>query len=529
MGQTIGRLITVKGAARPFALLPGSLVIALKQSVEEVAESFGVSVNELQQIVEVSLQEYLSIPMKTDEATASLFQLLSAGGSVELVDSFELLATLCVLSGAQVDEKIDFVFGLFDFNETGYLTLHELTLALRTIVSGVMKIADNPMSVTEEDVDKVAESAFELRSLPESLKYSYAISEEELRLSKQEFADFVLNCVETTSFLACCDEPNVPFAKGPASDFGPESISFVDDSQPSKVKDEPWREQLQLLVPAGVREDGSAGAPPRVGLELEEIYGRNESTPAVFCSNGDVLYAAGSVVVKISCDGSATKKECFFRHCGHVCGLDVCWGSGGCDVVASSDVGSQSTITSISVWRAETLDLVVSIPTSHIGGSSRLAFSPSGHLLVSLFNNKYDNRARDATVAVFDWRNRALVYSTSYDSPKVFDVRFLLSDDAFAVCGGDGVFFWTRVRPSMPYRKQRGVFNRASTTEIMTSIGVFAGKFVVTGSGGTGGRLWLWEVSVMRVTLICTLPLYSSSALTRMIENYQGSGVRKVG
>mmetsp|Transcript_31554 Transcript_31554/g.75361 ORF Transcript_31554/g.75361 Transcript_31554/m.75361 type:complete len:114 (+) Transcript_31554:835-1176(+) len=109
MGQTIGR-ITVKGDVLPFTLLPGSLVITLKQSLEEVAESFGVTENELQQIVRISLQEYLSI-RASDEATASLFRLLSAGGpeSNGLVDSFELLATLCVLSGAQWMEKIEFV------------------------------------------------------------------------------------------------------------------------------------------------------------------------------------------------------------------------------------------------------------------------------------------------------------------------------------------------------------------------------------------------------------------------------------
>ncbi|EJK75390.1 hypothetical protein THAOC_02887 [Thalassiosira oceanica] len=463
MGQTIGR-ITVKGDVLPFTLLPGSLVITLKQSLEEVAESFGVTENELQQIFRISLQEYLSI-RASDEATASLFRLLSAGGSEsnKLVDSFELLATLCVLSGAQWMEKIEFMFNLFDFNEKGALNVHELTLALRTIVSGVMKVADNPFPVKEEDVDKVAERAFEC-------------------LSKQGFTDFLLTCVETMSFLACC-ETDLPTAM--AIDFEPESVS-LDVRAEAKSKVEPWREQLQLLAPAGVQED--ADVPPRVKLELEEIFGRNENAPAVFCANGDILFAAGSMVVKIAHQGS---RAFFHHHSGHVCGLDVAWGSDGCDMVASSDIGSETTATSICVWRAETLDLVVSIPTSHIGGCSRLAFSPSGDLLVSIFDNKNGVRANDATVAVFDWRNRALVYSASYASSKVFDVRFLLSDNVFAVCGGDEVFFYTRMRPSMPYIKQRGVFNIASTHEIMTSIGVCAGKFVVTGSAG--GKLYQWE------------------------------------
>ena len=499
MGQTIGR-ITVKVAARPLALLPSSLVVLLKQSVEEVAESFGVTGEELHQVVQVSLQEYLST--SPDEAAASLFRLLSAGGSKanELVDSFELLATLCVLSGAPCHEKLDFIFSLFDFNETGTLNVHELTLALRTIVSGVMKVADTNFSVDEEDVDRVAESALELRSTPESLRHSHAFSVEDHRLSKQEFTDFVLNCVETTSFMACC-EADMPLPTATASDFEPDSASLdVRTVQTeAKSKAEPWREQLQLLVP-GVQDDSDV--PPSVGLDLEQIYGRNQNTPAVLCANGDTLYAAGSLVVKIAHESS--RRECFFGHSGHVCGLDVAWGSDGCDVVASSDVGARTTETRICVWKAETLDLVVSIPTAHIGGSSRLAFSPSRELLVALFNNKYDAGANDATVAVFDWRNRALIYSASYASPKVFDVRFLLSDDIFAVCGGDGVFFWTRMRPTMPYSKKRGVFNFniTSTDDIMTSIGVCAGKFVVTGSAG--GRLFLWEGRVC-VKLICSL------------------------
>ena len=144
MGQTFGKA-RIRPAAKPFVNLPISCVNTLRSCVYEVAEGFGLTNDELKQIVQISLNEYSRLSGSSiDEASDELFALFSSVDSPSsemLIDSFEFLATICICSGMTMDEKLHFIFTLFDFNETSKLNINEATLAFRSIVSGMSKIS----------------------------------------------------------------------------------------------------------------------------------------------------------------------------------------------------------------------------------------------------------------------------------------------------------------------------------------------------------------------------------------------------
>jgi Ca2+-binding EF-hand superfamily protein len=50
-----------------------------------------------------------------------------------LVDSLEFLSSFALLSGMTPEEKIRFIFALYDFDESSVLTLDEMVLAFRYI------------------------------------------------------------------------------------------------------------------------------------------------------------------------------------------------------------------------------------------------------------------------------------------------------------------------------------------------------------------------------------------------------------
>ena len=111
-----------------------------------------------------------------------------------------------------------------------------------------------------------------------------------------------------------------------------------------------------------------------------------------------MLYAAGSIVVKVSTneDGACTQ-EYFMGHSGYVSSIDVFHMEEGGDMVATADVGRES---KICVWSSSNLVPIVAIQSLHQCGISKLNFSPSGELLLTLDNGDANS------IAVYNWREQ---------------------------------------------------------------------------------------------------------------------------
>lgn len=128
-------------------------------------------------------------------------------------------------------------------------------------------------------------------------------------------------------------------------------------------------------------------------------------------------------------------------------------------------------------------------------GASKLSFSPSGEILLTMGNNDMNS-----TIGVYKWRERKLLFVAKMPGSKFFDCSFLCSDNSFGVCGQDFVHFWSKVSESNePYKHYRGATNLFPCRVQMTSIACVDGA-VVTGSK-ISKALWLWEgrVCVKRV------------------------------
>ncbi|KAL7429614.1 hypothetical protein ACHAXH_001952, partial [Discostella pseudostelligera] len=507
MGQTIGKACIHPGA-RPFVNLPKSTIDTLRQSVNEVAEGFGLSRDELNQIVHLSLQEYIRIFDSTtlDKCSEALFALFQANATEAtkdqdetLIDSFEFLATISIVSGMQLDEKIYFLFDLFDVSESGFLNFNEATLAFRLLASGSSKIASKSNEFVVRAIERLVLKGFEFSS-KEISKYSKnATVVEEYRMNKHDFFHFVFNCSETMSFLTCFDDIVVEERPRPSSiaveEKKPTSLHFDVPDVEETTLSQPWRDTLRLL-PTSTDEE-TTSSPPTDGLTLDWIYGRNPGAPARYCTNGDIIYAAGSVVVKVSTDACGTTiQEYFMGHAGHVTSIDVIPVDGGLgDLVASADVGSQS---KICVWSSITLQPIVAIPCLSKSEFSKIVFSPTGKLLMAIGN-------ADRTITVYKWRERTIVYSSELPGSAVYDCSFLSGDKSFGVCTDIGVYFWIRLEQNMPFSRHSGVFNRLSTREVMTSIAIVEETVVTVSFSGRG---WAWEGRVCtKLMTLCSGPV----------------------
>ena len=376
MGQQIGKPVQLQPGISPFVNLPKSIVLDFRCAVTEVSESgYSLCLQELQQIIQLCLHEYLTDEKIIDYANA-LFGLFNADAKKcddrDEVDTFQFLGTLCIVSGMTLEQKAEFLFDLFDLNEKGEVNINEVTLAFRSLFYGTRKIlvgdADNENSVNNvDDIDQVALEAFEL-VMPDNLKYSLAMANDmaDKKLSRQQFYDYIFNCPESVSFLLKHDdivigEENNNNITNHDCD---EVERVINEVQSSAI--EPWRDQLRLLQPD--TSDERASPPPMNGLRIDHIHGRNSNTDTVYTSNGDILFAAGSTVVKIVVDTDGRYQQEFFNeHTNRVSTVDIFRVNDEMgDMVASGEVSIGNDCPSkVCVWSSATLSSLVTFQTIH--------------------------------------------------------------------------------------------------------------------------------------------------------------------
>ena len=537
MGQAVGKA-SIQPDALSFINLPTSLVVDLRQAVYEISEGYGLTLAETKEVIRISLREFLRIPeSQIDEYSEALFNIFNADASPEskesLIDSFEFLCALCIVSGMQLKEKINFIFDLFDFNETGQLTINEATLAFRASASGTTKVSLQTTPIKIDNIDQVAIEGFEI-SAPANLKHSPAIASENHTLNKEDFFQFVMNCPESLSLMNHFDdiiERQTDYTEKISTYISTLRFRIPNEIPEPNVAHQPWRDQIRLLKP-NCEAHSDVHSPPMHGLSLDWIYGRNTGTAAIYGKHKYIFYPAGSMVVKLYAGNDRESTQDFFsEHSGHVTSIDIFQFHDALgETIVSADTGTDA---KICVWSTENLYSIVSFKCFHtasimfavffagaiyliIGlteagriapklqnGTSTISFSNSGELLLSLGNNDL------TSIAVHKWREKSLLFTSKIPGNGVYDISFLGSDNSFGVCGKDAVYFWTRLKSNMPYNKHRGVFKRLSSREVMTCI-TCVGSVVVTGS--SSGRLWAWEGRICRNLL----EAFNSGPITRM-------------
>lgn len=138
MGQKFGKC-KLNPAAEPFANLPRKAIAHLWQVFNDIADGFGISVDELVEIC-ADLKDELNVSrLSIIEKTTLLFELLDTDKN-GLIDALEFMSTMAALSGMRLYEIIDFTLTSYDFDGTSELSIDEVTLALKSITTGLCKV-----------------------------------------------------------------------------------------------------------------------------------------------------------------------------------------------------------------------------------------------------------------------------------------------------------------------------------------------------------------------------------------------------
>ena len=139
MGQKCGKA-QFHADAVPFLNLPSTAIEKLWTSFELNADGWGLSPVQFAQVCSVLAAELNVGAEEMDAKSKALFALLDTDMN-DAIDSLEFLATMALVSGMSLHDKMQFSFNCYDFAEAGALQADELTLMFKSTVAGLCKLS----------------------------------------------------------------------------------------------------------------------------------------------------------------------------------------------------------------------------------------------------------------------------------------------------------------------------------------------------------------------------------------------------
>ncbi len=361
MGQKIGKA-SIEPEAQPFINLPRKNMFDLWESFNLVAEGFGLSLSEVQDMFRISLKDYFGYTEKRlSSLTETMFNLFDDDRN-GLVDSFEFLSALALSSTMSYEHKIKFIFGIYDFEESGLLNIDAVTLALQASISGLTKMTRTTYP-QQEEIDKLVAVAFS-RIEEGSEKYISndfnEYEEEEARIDKNTFIQYAMNTPEIISWMthfsdldevgAMVRKSEIKFHMAPEiremcnNATYPETIldpQEVDDAKESDDIQNPWKQMIHLSEPEDITKNKYSRI-PSCNVLLEWIYGRNTrvlGNSVFYCSDGGILYPAGSNGVRLTRNEKSNSQEYFTGHKNYISCMTTFQKKKSKTIVATGEIG----------------------------------------------------------------------------------------------------------------------------------------------------------------------------------------------
>jgi hypothetical protein len=169
MGQKLGRYGLVS-SAEPFSNLSRRAISLVWQNFNDIADGFGISKDEMQEIC-VTLKDELNISrLAMLEKSSAFFHTLDTDKN-GLIDALEMVSCVAAISGMTLNEIIEFILSCYDFDGTQMSNTDEVTLALKSVATGLAKVSN----VIAPRDDKIEQLATAVRNAAHLFMYKFYI------------------------------------------------------------------------------------------------------------------------------------------------------------------------------------------------------------------------------------------------------------------------------------------------------------------------------------------------------------------
>uniref|UniRef100_A0A7S3ZZI0 EF-hand domain-containing protein n=1 Tax=Pelagomonas calceolata TaxID=35677 RepID=A0A7S3ZZI0_9STRA len=504
MGQVIGKG-RIHADAIPFINLEPDRVEKLWSHYKLHSDGFALDPDALQHVLKIIYEDDEAFEQKC----RALFAKLDTDRN-DLIDALECLATLASASGMKPQRKLTFVFDLYDFSESGELLLDEVTLLLKSTVTGLCKISEGESIPSLKEFEDLARLALKL----EPSKDGKAVRDVTSTISRAQFVAYAVANPTISSWLNHYDDLTAPVAV--STEFGLQLLPVSDEYDLYKRKgafeprpglnEAPCLAKYAALtpkVPEG--EEFVPRTATDASLELDYVFGfgaPGSRGSAAYTTGDDVAFHAAELAILRSSGDDGVSQQFVRAHDATVTALAV--SSDGATVATGQRGDSR-----IVVWSSSTQS-VLGVLKSHTGAVSLLAFSEDGKLA-----------SIDSNGGLCVWEDMKRVASASLTTPAL---GLCWTQTGFVTCSEEGVLFWTRHRGK--YVSRCGLNGPA---EAYTGCVTLPSGDVLTTTGGGGfvvwrGRNYLRSVDGAHDNAIADLSLVSGEI--PLLATCEGSKVK---
>ncbi|CAM9890638.1 unnamed protein product [Choristocarpus tenellus] len=193
MGQKAGKAI-YRAESRPFVNLTLAGVTTLWETFNDVADGFGINVHEFKEICAELAEELQLNRVKIDKRSEKLFRVMDSDNN-GLVDAIEFISSMACASGVSITHTLEFIFNCYDFDSSSRLTIDEITLAMKSTITGLCKLSGD-VCPRDVDFEGIAMDAFERRAGPDRFKVKVV-----------DIVDYCQEHPEIRSWLDYFDDP----------------------------------------------------------------------------------------------------------------------------------------------------------------------------------------------------------------------------------------------------------------------------------------------------------------------------------
>jgi len=447
-------------------------------SFNEVSDSFAIDEDAW---CEVCWDGREALPINSDEMDREQFneycmtpfRVLDTDGN-GLIDAFEALGVLCVLSATSFQFRCRFLFTLYDFDSKLELALDELTLLLRTTSRGLSKILQEPLPLVSDVIlEELAQNAFKFSNQHNSSCISW-----------DDFYQFALSCPEVAAWLSHFEDiqpwktslPQMSSFKIQnteveySHDTIDEELVCLDKRNKKRRfprNERPWEDTVIETEPTTVMERREEQVPNSY-LRPMQVIGYNSECNAKFCGDS-MLFACSNLMVK---QDILSKTQHFYRgHRGKVTNFKV-----------HSDglhVASYSILLELLIWNSEKLEPVVDLECDIFSSLIDLSFGGPNNSLIAVLGKSEDDTKNGigVTIAIFEWAKcKRPLYTTKIASFKNANQLVFSSDThstRFAVSSisSEAPVFFDYVQKNT-WQARRGIINRHNQALVQRHTGV---------------------------------------------------------
>ena len=524
MGQTYGKTL-IKPLAVPFASLPANVVAGMWEDYNQVAEGFGIEKKRLCalfQIMEIHMasnDDLTSQNEKLRKFTKAFFDFIDTDKN-GIVDGLECLAGLAMLSTMTIQDKLEYIYRLYDFELRDRLVLDEMSMAAVCLCTALEKMTTVGTIPSPEVIELVSKDAFKTLNV-DPVDSTVAIP---------DLARYIMENPDTMSFVRHFDDLSVPVpdivVEKPYDEAGDLKLdtpaqAFVrtelnvafsrrqfpkihHNRQASYTKahrvDEKntWRKVVPEMMASryeGKVQKVNEEVHPKTNYRLDHIHGVNalpgtHSDVYYAINENHIVFSAGAVCIVQ--DTERHRQSFFQRHTDQV----VCLAVSKDRLYAAS--GDAAPSPSIYVWRLENpREAHAVIRGMHSNAVAHVDFSTSGKSLVTMGrdeNNSVLVYGLDYTKPLHD--RATLLFGANTTKLAITGIHFVNDEDDFFSYGYCHATFWV-CDSREGWVGKEGVFHRSIGQRNLTCArSNFELNLTVAGCSSVAGRsgdLVMWR------------------------------------